>query len=154
MNIKIRAALTPQLQAEIEGLVSRGVKEAEIDGSGHLIFTLTDNSTVDLGSVVGPQGPQGPQGETGGRGARGESGVYVGSAQPTDPDIDVWIDPLAPADRFVKTVNNVLPDENGNVNLTVRETPAVTGADEGKFLRVVSGAAAWQTVPQAEDEAF
>ena len=27
------------------------------------------------------------------RGARGESGVYIGDTEPTDPDINVWIDP-------------------------------------------------------------
>ena len=51
---------------------------------------------------VGPQGPQGiqgevgPQGETGAQGPQGEpgaSGVYVGSDAPTDPDVNVWIDP-------------------------------------------------------------
>lgn len=58
----------------------------------------------------------------------------------------------ATAVQSVKTINGLSIAGTGNV--TVREVPAVIAADEGKFLRVVSGAAAWQTVPQAEDEAF
>ena len=37
------------------------------------------------------------KGETGQTGATGSSGVYVGSTQPTDPDINVWIDTSASA---------------------------------------------------------
>ena len=43
----------------INGLISRGVKAAEIDENGHLLLTLTDNTVADLGSAVGPQGKQG-----------------------------------------------------------------------------------------------
>lgn len=35
---------------------------------------------------VGPQGPIGPKGAT------GESGVYVGTEPPTNPNVVVWID--------------------------------------------------------------
>lgn len=44
------------------------VTGASINGSGHLILTLSDSSTVDAGYVVGPQGDPGdpgPQGEPG-----------------------------------------------------------------------------------------
>jgi len=86
MKVNIQAILNPQLIAKMNGIVSRGVKEAEINSSGHLIFTLTDNSTVDLGKVVGdtgptgatgpqgPQGPTGPQGATGAQGPKGDTG--------------------------------------------------------------------------------
>ena len=43
----------------INGLISRGVKAAEIDGRGHLLLTLTDGTVADLGSAVGPQGERG-----------------------------------------------------------------------------------------------
>lgn len=33
------------------------------------------------------------QGPTGGKGETGNSGVYVGTSEPTDPEINVWIDP-------------------------------------------------------------
>lgn len=53
----------------------------------------------------GPQGPQGipgekgekgdtgPQGKDGEKGETGDSGVYIGQTEPTDPDVNVWIDP-------------------------------------------------------------
>lgn len=56
LEAQLKADLSPQQKANLQGLVSRGIKEAEIDESGHLIFTLTDNTTVDLGNVVGPPG--------------------------------------------------------------------------------------------------
>ena len=43
----------------INGLISRGVKAAEVDDRGHLLLTLTDNTVADLGSVKGPQGDRG-----------------------------------------------------------------------------------------------
>ena len=36
---------------------------------------------------------QGPQGEPGPPGPAGESGIYIGSQEPADPGVDVWIDP-------------------------------------------------------------
>ena len=37
----------------VNGVISRGVKSCAVDDNGHLIFIMTDNSTVDLGIVVG-----------------------------------------------------------------------------------------------------
>ena len=45
---------------------------------------------------TGPQGPQGIQGETGAQGPKGDtgdSGVYIGTTAPSDPDVNVWINP-------------------------------------------------------------
>lgn len=41
------------------------ITNAEINSSGHLVITLSTESTIDAGSAVGPQGPQGATGETG-----------------------------------------------------------------------------------------
>ena len=41
------------IKAKLNAIVSRGVKEAHIDSNGHLIFTLTDNTTEDIGKVNG-----------------------------------------------------------------------------------------------------
>lgn len=62
LTAQLGATLTPQQEAQIHGLVSRGVKEAYID-NGHLFFVLTDNSTVDLGQVVGAKGDKGDKGD-------------------------------------------------------------------------------------------
>lgn len=44
------------IQASLQGLVSRGIKACRKDDDGHLIFTLTDNSEVDIGKVDGDDG--------------------------------------------------------------------------------------------------
>lgn len=41
----------------------------------------------------GDPGPQGPAGKDGEKGETGDSGVYIGETEPTDPDVNVWIDP-------------------------------------------------------------
>lgn len=54
---------------------------------------------LSYGGQRGPQGPQGepgpqgPTGEIGAMGPTGDCGVYVGTTQPTDPDVYVWINP-------------------------------------------------------------
>ena len=76
----MRVEIPNQITVTIGGLISRGVKAVEVTDAGKLIFTLTDGSTIDLGSVMGPQGPKGetgpagPQGQTGPAGAQGETG--------------------------------------------------------------------------------
>ena len=68
----------------------------------------------------------------------------------------------------VSSVCGVSPDATGNVTLTaadvgalpksyadnIKPVPASTTADNGKFLRVVGGVAAWQTVQSAEEVSF
>ena len=54
-----------------------GITTAAVNGSGNLIITKTDSSTVDAGSVIGPQGPQGATGNTGAAGATGPRGISV-----------------------------------------------------------------------------
>lgn len=76
----MRVEIPNQITVTIGGLISRGVKAVEVTDAGRLVFTLTDGSVIDLGSVMGPQGPKGetgpagPQGQTGPAGAQGETG--------------------------------------------------------------------------------
>lgn len=65
MKINIQAIINNSTKAQLQGLVSRGIKEAELDDNGHLIFTLTDNSTVDIGRVAGDPGEDGADGADG-----------------------------------------------------------------------------------------
>ena len=77
MRVEIPNAIT----VTIGGLISRGVRAVAVTEGGRLVFTLTDGSTVDVGSVVGPQGEkgstgaQGPKGDTGAQGPKGETGA-------------------------------------------------------------------------------
>ena len=41
---------------------------------------------------TGDTGKTGPQGETGPQGPQGKSGVYIGENEPSDPDINVWVE--------------------------------------------------------------
>ena len=77
----MRVEIPNQITVTIGGLISRGVKAVEVTDAGKLVFTLTDGSVIDLGSVMGPQGPKGetgpagPQGQTGPQGAKGDTGA-------------------------------------------------------------------------------
>lgn len=79
MRVEIPNAIT----VTIGGLISRGVRAVAVTEGGRLVFTLTDGSTVDLGSVVGPQGPrgetgaEGPKGETGAQGPKGDTAPSI-----------------------------------------------------------------------------
>ena len=52
---------------------------------------------------TGLQGPQGIQGEVGPKGDTGDSAVFVGPLDPTNPDIEVWID----TDETPSTAENI-----------------------------------------------
>ena len=77
----MKVEIPNQITVTVGGLISRGVKAVEVTDAGKLVFTLTDGSTIDLGSVMGPQGPKGetgatgPQGQTGPQGAKGDTGA-------------------------------------------------------------------------------
>ena len=59
------AAATSATSAQTYLNSMREVVSATVNGSGHLVLTYTDSSTVDTGYVVGPQGIQGEKGDTG-----------------------------------------------------------------------------------------
>lgn len=74
----MRVEIPNQISVKIGGIISRGVKAVEVSDEGKLIFTLTDGSTADLGSVIGPAGPKGetgPAGPAGPAGAKGDTGA-------------------------------------------------------------------------------
>lgn len=59
------------------GLAGATVSSAVIDGSGHLVLTKSDSSTIDAGSVIGPKGDQGVTGNIGATGAKGDIGIGI-----------------------------------------------------------------------------
>ncbi len=52
----------------------KSVTKFEINDQGHLIVTYSDNTTADLGNVVGATGATGAQGEKGEKGDKGDKG--------------------------------------------------------------------------------
>lgn len=70
----MRVEIPNTIAVTLHGLVSRGVKAAEVTDEGHLVLTLTDGSRADLGSVLGPQGARGEQGLPGPKGETGPQG--------------------------------------------------------------------------------
>ena len=54
-----------------------GITTAAVNGSGNLIITKTDSSTVDAGSVIGPTGAQGTTGAQGPQGSTGPAGLGI-----------------------------------------------------------------------------
>lgn len=85
----MKVEIPNHLLVKVSGLVSRGIKAAEINEDGILIFTLTDGTKIELGSVKGDPGP------------RGESGVYVGTGEMPE-DCNVQIDPSGEAFEFIQ----------------------------------------------------
>ena len=51
------------------------ISNAAVNGSGHLIITASDGSTIDAGYVVGATGAQGPAGADGAQGPKGDTGA-------------------------------------------------------------------------------
>ena len=89
-------------------------------------FTYEDFTTEQLAALTGPQGPKGDQGEPGPQGPQGEKGD-TGDTGPQGPQ-----------------------GERGYPGVGV---PEVGADDEGKFLKVVSGNAAWEFLPIYNGEA-
>ena len=121
----MKVEIPNQLLVKVSGMISRGIKEAEINEEGILIFTLTDGTKIELGSVKGDQGP------------RGESGVYVGTGEMPE-GCNVQIDPSGEAFEFIQppktaSIGQALLvksiDETGKP--TEWETGEVTGGTGG-----------------------
>lgn len=54
------ATVTSFTKERILAIEAATIVDGEVDGSGHLILTRHDSTTIDAGSVVGPTGPTGP----------------------------------------------------------------------------------------------
>lgn len=49
----------------LKGVDGRSVTTAQLDAAGNLILSFSDNTTTNVGQVIGPAGPQGPTGPQG-----------------------------------------------------------------------------------------
>jgi collagen type VII alpha len=120
-----------------------GVSTATVNGSGRLIITKTDATTVDAGSVIGPKGDQGTTGNTGAPGATGPQGVSVYQAVVDgDGNLIVTLDDATqlnagsvvgpqgaqgvqgPAGRSIAD-SGVVVDANGNLQVTLTDSTVI-----------------------------
>lgn len=109
-------------------------KTTTISVDGAAIATVEDGADGAQGKD-GADGSNGKDGKPGEKGADGAPGVYYGTTQPTGDTHPVWIDPGGGH------------DDGGLL-------PAVTAADNGKFLRVVNGAWAAAAINDANGVSF
>ena len=58
-RMKIKLTIPDSVSVKLNGMVSRGISALEVNEQGHLIVTLTDNTTHDLGKVSGGDGTDG-----------------------------------------------------------------------------------------------
>ena len=102
--------------------------------SGYIQYSNDNGNTwVNLiaeADLKGDKGDKGADGVNGVDGKDGAPGIYYGTTQPAGDTHPVWIDPDGG------------PDDGGLL-------PAVTADDNGKVLRVVSGAWSAQEMPSA-----
>lgn len=78
--------------------ISTGIDTATVNGSGELIITLDDGSTINAGSVVGPAGADGADGADGANGADGADGADGPSTRQLlySAHVSHWYDSDAP----------------------------------------------------------
>ena len=70
----------------IKGDTGRGIASIALNDDYTLTITFTDDTTYTTSSIRGQQGEKGDTGRT------GESGVYIGTDEPENEDVKVWID--------------------------------------------------------------
>lgn len=117
----MKIEIPESVMVTIHGLISRGIRAVSISDTGHLIFTLTDGSEIDLGSVIGPAGPEGKQGPAGPAGADGKDGA-AGKDGATGPQ-----GAQGPKGDSFQTV----VEDDGDGNITIRALTTEGGGSSG-----------------------
>lgn len=133
MSDRIEAEILDALGEEVDAAVDTPLVVIEgtkgDPGADGITPTIGDNGNWYLGAT---DTGKPSRGETG---AQGTPGIYYGTTQPAGDTHPVWIDPGGDH------------DDGGLL-------PAVTAADNGKFLRVVNGAWAAAAVNDANGVSF
>ena len=111
-----------------------GISSALVNGSGRLIITKSNSSTVDAGNVVGPQGIQGTTGNTGAQGAKGDRGISVAQAVVDSGSLIITLD-----DASQINAGSVIGDQGpqgvqGPAGRSVADSGVVV--DAGGYLQV------------------
>ena len=93
-----REAAFAQFKADIEsGEYDGATFTPAVSTAGVISWTnnkgLANPASVNIKGPQGPQGPAGAKGDKGDKGDTGDSGVYLGSTEPADETVKVWINP-------------------------------------------------------------
>lgn len=85
------STITGYTSAAMQAIINGTVASGSVNGSGHLILTLHDGSTIDAGNVVGPTGATGAAGTNGTNGTDGASYTldYLATHNPTAADVSL-----------------------------------------------------------------
>lgn len=102
----------------IKGDDGNSIASVTLNDDYTLTITLTDDTTYTVPSI---RGEQGEKGDT------GESGVYIGTEEPTDEDIKVWID----SDGTVDGISDVQIDGTSIVTDGVANIPIAGSGIKG-----------------------
>lgn len=137
----------------------KSVTDAQVNGDGDLIITLSDGTTINAGHVVGAEGAQGPEGPQGPPGAEGEQGPAgpkgdTGEQGPQGPKGDTGAQGLQgpKGDQGEQGIQGP-QGPKGDTGDTGPQGPAgadgvglptVTAEDNGMYAGVVDGA--WDKV--------
>jgi hypothetical protein len=76
-SLRIQDGVTPGGHAVSGGGGGSTITNATVNNQGNLIITLSGNTTINAGYVVGPQGIQGNVGPQGPQGPQGNQGIQV-----------------------------------------------------------------------------
>jgi len=141
MTISISAGCSGAAGAQ--GPAGVDVSGASVDSSGHLVLTLSNGSTIDAGSVIGPQGPPGPTSSS-----ASSFDSIVPQVEPAIVRIDVTVTggldsgsgTIIDNRGYIVTNNHVISKEQG-INVTLKDgttLPAtVIGADAKQDLAII-----------------
>lgn len=93
-----REAAFAQFKADIEsGEYDGATFTPAVSTAGVISWTnnkgLANPASVNIKGPQGPAGPTGAKGDKGDKGDTGDSGVYLGSTEPADETVKVWINP-------------------------------------------------------------
>lgn len=95
---------TPSIRGEkgLKGDVGNGITSTVLNNDYTLTINFTNGTQYTTPPIRGKQGEKGNQGEI------GDSGVYIGTDEPSNEDINVWIDSDGTADNG--TVEDLIAD--------------------------------------------
>lgn len=134
----------------------KSVTDAQVNGDGDLIITLSDGTTINAGHVVGADGAQGPEGPQGPPGAEGEQGPAgpkgdTGEQGPQGPKGDTGdTGPQGPAGADGVGLPTVTAEDNGMYAGVVDGAWGKVSAPGGRPLQIVKDISLTEAVVKIE----